>query len=239
MNFYSLGGFMRCLKVGLFLIATVSCGKGDSGGKADLSNASKEVPAAEPNKNAFPSLAFNAETDLPACTTAINGALAYIKSSGVFKNCEAGNWVVLPAAEDKDSGKIIKVSNVSYGADLDGWNYKDAVFRGSVIYYADGTKFLLGSMEVLTNLSDVGDSDFVISNIPMNMITTPQKPLVVFSVGADAEVDIDGSGPEGDHRVFVAFNEESKIWQIYLDLDDNGEDSDGDMLLGALTETAI
>lgn len=230
---------MKCLRVVLALAVIVSCGKEESGKKAEANNASKDIPAADPSKASYPSLAFNAESDLPACTNAINGALAYIKASSTFKNCEAGNWVALPAAEDKDSGKIVKVSNVNYGSDLDGWSYRDAMFSGSVVYYADGTKFLLGSMEVITNLSDAGDSDFVISDIPMNIITTPKKPLVVFSVGADAKVDFDGSGPQASQRVYVGYNEETKVWQIYLDLDDNNEQSAGDMLIGALTETAI
>ncbi len=230
---------MKCLKVALALAVIVSCGKEESGKKAEANNAAKDVPAADPNKASFPSLAFNAESDLPACTGAINGALAYIRASSTFKNCEAGNWVALPAAEDKDSGKIVKVSNVNYGSDLDGWSFRLTRFSGSVVYYADGTKFLLGSMEVINDFGDTGDSDYVNSNIPMNVITTPQKPLVVFSVGVDAKVDIDGSGPQGDHRIYVEYNEESKVWQIYLDSDDNDEQSAGDTLVGALTETAI
>lgn len=94
------------------VLSLVACGS-DKGGKATETVAVTEVSPTTGTEATTISKAYATASVLPSCTTAIEGQLAYIKSSKTFQTCEAGTWVTIDTTTTKTVEVLKAVSNVT------------------------------------------------------------------------------------------------------------------------------
>ena len=212
-------------------LVLVGCGAAGSGGSPAAAGGGSSGAQGSPY-----SMVVASDDQLPTCSSSNDKQLIYVKSTSVFKSCDAGQWAVI---EIKGKDGMTVTSNQllnSYSANLCTRysQIENCVFNGGqIVKYSDGSVLLTGgySYNMFVSGSDVGDIDRMTSSI--TMLVPPDAQYFWQRLDWDVARGLD----DGKSLFMVYDRANDKIILIY-DTDDNGRPDPTDEILHTVLRTA-
>jgi hypothetical protein len=224
--------YLPLLLANSFVITLMGCGAAGAGGSPTASGGGTG------SQTPFYSMTVATDAELPSCASANDKQLVYVKTSGAFKSCDAGQWVTIDI-KGKDGMTVVSNQLLSpYTTNLcTRYSSIESCFftGGQIVKYSDGSVLLTGSYAYELFFDDDnggGDFDRMTSSITMLVPPTVQYfwQKLDWSV---ARQDDDG------RPLYMIYDRSNDRVVLVYDANDNAQPDLTDEILHTVVKTAI